>query len=98
MFYKVQLNFSETDLPNISVLAIGKKIVRTVRVNGQIIEVKQLKIKANSKMGDHLGTIDVVFSSLAMVGRNIRQISQVCQILLINLSFRKTQMFRIVYF
>ena len=25
MFYKVQLNFSETDLPNISVLAIGKK-------------------------------------------------------------------------
>ena len=30
-------------------------------MNGQIIEVKQLKIKANSKMGDHLGSIDVVF-------------------------------------
>ena len=35
--------------------------MRAVRVNGQITEVKQLKTKANSKMGDHLGSIHFVF-------------------------------------
>ena len=28
--------------------------IRAVRVKGEISEVKQLKTKANSKMGDHL--------------------------------------------
>ena len=35
--------------------------MRSVRVNGQITEVKQLKTKANSKIGDHLGPMHFVF-------------------------------------
>ena len=46
----------------------------------------------NYWMGDHLGSIDFVFFSLTRIGRNIMQIRQICQILLINLNFRKTQM------
>ena len=40
-------------------------------------------------MGDHTFCI---FSSLAMICRNIRQIKQICQILLISWSFEKTQL------
>ena len=40
-------------------------------MNGQITEVKQSSAGSNTKMGDHLGP------SLAMIGRNIRQISQI---------------------
>ena len=39
-------------------------------------------------MGDHLGSIHFVFFS----GRNIRQIRQICQILLISLNYEKTQL------
>ena len=35
--------------------------MRAVKVNGQITEVKQLKTKANSKMGDDLRSIHFVF-------------------------------------
>ena len=35
--------------------------MRAVRVTGQTTEVKQLKTKANSKMGDHLGSIYFMF-------------------------------------
>ena len=35
--------------------------MKAVSVNGQITEVKQLKKKANSMMGDHLGSIHFVF-------------------------------------
>ena len=35
--------------------------MKAVRVNGQITEVKQLKTKANFKMGDHLGSIHFLF-------------------------------------
>ena len=38
--------------------------MRAVRVNGHITEVKQLKTKANSKMGDHLESIHFVFFSV----------------------------------
>ena len=62
-------------LPNIPILVIAQykhdPKVKAVRVNGQITEVKQLKIKANSKMGDHLGSIHFVLFSLAMIGRNV---------------------------
>ena len=52
-----------------------KPTMRAVRVNGQITEVKQLKAKANSKIGDLLGPIYFVFFSLVMIGRTIMQIS-----------------------
>ena len=39
--------------------------VKTVRLNDQITEVKQPRAKANSKMGDHLGSIHFVFFRLA---------------------------------
>ena len=53
-------------------------------MNGQITSL------VNNWMGDHLGSIHfVIFFSLAVIGRNIRQI---CQILLISWSFGKTQM------
>ena len=35
--------------------------MEAVRGNGEITEVKQLKTKYNSKMDDHLGSIDFVF-------------------------------------
>ena len=41
--------------------------MRAVSVNGQITDVKQLKTNANSKMGDHLGSIHFVFFSLAEI-------------------------------
>ena len=56
--------------------------VKAVRVNGKISEVKQPQDQSNSKMGDHLGSIDFVFFS----GRNIRQIRQM---LLISLNYKK---------
>ena len=40
----------------------------------------------NNWMGDHLGSIHFVFFQF---GRNIRQISQICPILLISLNFGK---------
>ena len=56
-------------------------------MNGQITEVQQLKTKANSKMGDHLGSIYFgFFFSFAMICRNIWQIYQ---ILLLSWSFEK---------
>ena len=36
-----------------------------------------IKIKDNIKMGDHLGSIHLSFFSLAMIGRNIRNICQI---------------------
>ena len=51
--------------------------MRTLRVNGQITEVKQLKTKTNCKMGDHLESIHFAFFSLARNGRSIRKISQI---------------------
>ena len=44
----------------------------------------------NNWMGDHLGSIHFVFFSLAIIGRNIRQI---CHILLTSWNFGKTQIF-----
>ena len=35
--------------------------VKAVRVNGKISEVKQPQDQSNSKMGDHLGSIHLVF-------------------------------------
>ena len=61
-------------------------------MNGQITEVKQLNAKANCKMGEHLGSIHFVCFQLAMIGRNIRQICQIYEILLISWNFGKTQM------
>ena len=62
--------------------------VKAVRVNGKITEVKQPQNQSNSKMADHLGSIHFVFFS----GRNIRQIRQICQILLISLNYEKSQL------
>ena len=62
------------------------KAVRVVSewVNGKITEVKQPQDQSNSKMGDHLGSTHFVFSS----GRDIRQIRQISQILLISLNLK----------
>ena len=62
--------------------------MKAVRVNGKITKVKQPQDQPNSKMGGLLGSIYFVFFS----GINIRQIRQICQILLISLNFGKTQM------
>ena len=48
---------------------------------GRLLKLPQ--DQSNSKMGDHLGSIHFVFFS----GRNIRQIRQNCEILLISLNF-----------
>ena len=60
--------------------------MRAGGMNGPITEVKQLKTKANSKMGDYLGSIDFgVFFSLAEI------LSKFFPILAINRNFGKTQ-------
>ena len=60
--------------------------MKAVRVNGKIIKVKHHQDQPNSKMGDHLGSIHFLsFFS----GRNIRQIRQICQILLISVNYEK---------
>ena len=46
-------------------------------------------------MGDHLGSKHFVFFSLAMIGKDIRPIRQIFQILLISLSFGKTQLIKL---
>ena len=46
----------------------------------------QLKTRANSKMGDHLGSIHFAFLNLPVIGRNIGKISK---ILLFSWSFEK---------
>ena len=56
-----------------------------VRVNGHFTEVKQLVLRLILRLWPYI----LSFFSLAMIGRNMRQI---CQILLISWSFRKTQM------
>ena len=60
--------------------------MKAVRVNGKITEVKQSSL-VNNKMADHLGSIHFEFFS----GSNIRQIRQICQIVLISLNYGKTQ-------
>ena len=45
--------------------------MRAVKVNGQITEVKQLKTKANSMMGDHLGSMYFVFFTWAIISRHL---------------------------
>ena len=63
--------------------------MKAVRVNGKITKVKQPQDQSNSKMGGHLGSIHFVFF---FSGRNIRSIRQICQILLISLNYKNTQM------
>ena len=46
--------------------------MKAMRVNGKITRVKQPQEQPNSKMGGHLGSINLYFFS----GRNIRQICQ----------------------
>ena len=48
--------------------------VKAMRVNGQITEVKQSMSRGSTGMGDHL-----FFFSLAMIGRNIKQIRKVAK-------------------
>ena len=36
-------------------------VMKAVKVNGKITEVKQLQDQSNSKIGHHLGSIHVVF-------------------------------------
>ena len=61
-------------------------------MNGKISEVKQTSTSVNTKMGDHLGSKHFVFFQFGYDCQNTRQIRQICQILLISLSFGKTHM------
>ena len=63
--------------------------MKAVRLNGKITEVKQPQDQPNSKMGDHLGSIHFVFFQWQQILGKIRQI---CQMLLICLNFRKSQL------
>ena len=63
--------------------------MRAVRVNGKITEVKQSALGILLRWDTTWDPNILTFFTLAMIGKNIRQI---CQILLISLSFGKTQM------
>ena len=62
--------------------------MRAVRVNGKISEVKQSELRLILRWVTIWDP-----NILAVIDKNIRQISQISQILLISLSFGKTQLF-----
>ena len=66
--------------------------MRAVRVNGKISEVKQAALWLILRWVTIWDPNILSFFSLAMIGKNVRQIREICQILLISLSFGKTQL------
>ena len=70
-----------------------KPTMRTVRMNGQITEVKQPRPRLILRLVTILDPYISSFSvCLFMIGRDIRQIMQICQILLFSWSFEKTHL------
>ena len=95
MNFNIFLQLRDNRIPNLnaSIKAQHKNepTMRTMRMNGKISEVKQSALRLILRWVTIWDPNILSFFTLAMIGKNIRQISQICQILLINLSFGKTQ-------